>query len=233
MFRGGVFALLLAISAGPVAADFSVFVASVGFDDEANLEGRSGFGVRWGQSSKIFGGETSLMIARPTRTLSSAGVPDETATAIFYEGRLIVNIPLGLPVKPFLGVGLGAITVTSIDLPNAEDGLEENRAALAAIADTQTNRAFSYGGGARYELSEKLAVRLDLRRYSVFSVTSFVQGKITDELRDRTREQLQEETGGEVPDEMLDAALADAIPAESEDKTVAHSEISIGLNFSF
>ena len=118
MFRGGVFALLLAISAGPVAADFSVFVASVGFDDEANLEGRSGFGVRWGQSSKIFGGETSLMIARPTRTLSSAGVPDETATAIFYEGRLIVNIPLGLPVKPFLGVGLGAITVTSTTLPD-------------------------------------------------------------------------------------------------------------------
>ncbi|MDE0964540.1 MAG: hypothetical protein OSB73_15520 [Candidatus Latescibacteria bacterium] len=170
MFRGGLFALLLAVSAvsaGPAAADLSVFVASVGFDEEASLDNGVGAGVRWGKSSSIIGGETSLMVARPSR-LSSTDVPTTTDDAV---GQ-----------------------------------------ALSAVADAQTNRALSYGAGARYSLNEKLDIRLDARQYSVFSVTALAQKAIQDQIE------------GEIGIEL---------PALTEDKTVIYREFSIGLNFAF
>ena len=207
MFRGGLFALLLAVSAGPAAADLSVFVASVGFDEEASLDNGVGAGVRWGKSSSIIGGETSLMVARPSRQI---GGSDESATAIFYDARLLVNIPLGLNIKPFVGVGIGAITLSSTDVPTTTDDAVGQ--ALSAVADAQTNRALSYGAGARYSLNEKLDIRLDARQYSVFSVTALAQKAIQDQFV------------GEIGIEL---------PALTEDKTVIYREFSIGLNFAF
>ena len=207
MFRGGLFALLLAVSAGPATADLSVFVASVGFDEEANLDNGVGAGVRWGKSSSIIGGETSLMVARPSRQI---GGSNESATAIFYEARLLVNIPLGSKIKPFVGVGIGAITLSSTDVPTSTDDAVGQ--ALSAVADAQTNRAFSYGAGARYSLNEKLDIRLDARQYSVFSVTALAQKAIQDQIE------------GEIGIEL---------PALTEDKTVIYREFSIGLNFAF
>ena len=207
MFRGGLFALLLAVSAGPATADLSVFVASVGFDEEANLDNGVGAGVRWGKSSSIIGGETSLMVARPSRQI---GGSNESATAIFYEARLLVNIPLGSKINPFVGVGIGAITLSSTDVPTSTDDAVGQ--ALSAVADAQTNRAFSYGAGARYSLNEKLDIRLDARQYSVFSVTALAQKAIQDQIE------------GEIGIEL---------PALTEDKTVIYREFSIGLNFAF
>ena len=207
MFRGAVFALLLAVSAGPAAADLSVFVASVGFDEEASLDNGVGAGVRWGKSSNIIGGETSLMIARPSRQV---GGSDESATAIFYEARLLLNIPTGGAIRPFAGVGIGAITLSSTDVPTTTDDAVGQ--ALSAVADAQTNRAFSYGVGARYTLNEKLDIRVDARQYSVFSVTALAQKAIQD--------QIENEIGVE-------------LPALTEDKTVIYREFSIGLNFVF
>jgi opacity protein-like surface antigen len=207
MFRGRLFALLLAVSAGPAAADLSVFVASVGFDEEASLDNGVGAGVRWGKSSSIIGGETSLMVARPSRQI---GGSDESATAIFYDARLLVNIPLGLNIKPFVGVGIGAITLSSTDVPTTTD--DAIGQALSAVADAQTNRALSYGAGARYSLNEKLDIRLDARQYSVFSVTALAQKTIQDQIE------------GEIGIEL---------PALTEDKTVIYREFSIGLNFAF
>ena len=207
MFRGGLFALLLAVSAGPATADLSVFVASVGFDEEASLDNGVGAGVRWGKSSSIIGGETSLMVARPSRQI---GGSNESATAIFYEARLLVNIPLGSKINPFVGVGIGAITLSSTDVPTTTDDAVGQ--ALSAVADAQTNRAFSYGAGARYSLNEKLDIRLDARQYSVFSVTALAQKAIQDQIE------------GEIGIEL---------PALTEDKTVIYREFSIGLNFAF
>ena len=207
MFRGGLLALLLAVSAGPATADLSVFVASVGFDEEANLDNGVGAGVRWGKSSSIIGGETSLMVARPSRQI---GGSNESATAIFYEARLLANIPLGAKIKPFVGVGIGAITLSSTDVPTTTDDAVGQ--ALSAVADAQTNRAFSYGAGARYSLNEKLDIRLDARQYSVFSVTALAQKAIQDQIE------------GEIGIEL---------PALTEDKTVIYREFSIGLNFAF
>ncbi len=207
MFRGGLFALLLAVSAGPATADLSVFVASVGFDEEASLDNGVGAGVRWGKSSSIIGGETSLMVARPSRQI---GGSNESATAIFYEARLLVNIPLGAKIKPFVGVGIGAITLSSTDVPTTTDDAVGQ--ALSAVADAQTNRAFSYGAGVRYSLNENLDIRLDARQYSVFSVTALAQKAIQDQIE------------GEIGIEL---------PALTEDKTVIYREFSIGLNFAF
>jgi len=225
MFRGGLFALLLAISAvsaGPAAADLSIFVASVGFDEEASLDNGVGAGVRWGKSSSIIGGETSLMVARPSRTGS---LGSESTTAIFYDARLMVNIPTGTMIAPFLGIGLGAITVLSTDLPSTDDRTDAAQAALSALADTQTNRAFSYGGGARYALNDKLSLRVDIRRYSVFSVTALAK----DALKDQILNEIEDEIGVEVPEGAADQLLNNS----TEDKTVAHNEFSIGINISF
>ena len=225
MFRGGLFALLLAVSAvsaGPAAADLSVFVASVGFDEEASLDNGVGAGVRWGKSSSIIGGETSLMVARPSRTGS---LGSESTTAIFYDARLMVNIPTGTEIAPFLGIGLGAITVLSTDLPSTDDRTDAAQAALSTLADTQTNRALSYGGGARYALNEKLSLRVDIRRYSVFSVTALAK----DAFKDQILNEIEDEIGLEVPEGAADQLLNNS----TEDKTVAHNEFSIGINISF
>ncbi|MDE0965809.1 MAG: outer membrane beta-barrel protein, partial [Candidatus Latescibacteria bacterium] len=207
---------------GPAAADLSIFVASVGFDEEASLDNGVGAGVRWGKSSSIIGGETSLMVARPSRTGS---LGSESTTAIFYDARLIVNIPTGTMIAPFLGIGLGAITVLSTDLPSTDDRTDAAQAALSTLADTQTNRALSYGGGARYALNEKLSLRVDIRRYSVFSVTALAK----DALKDQILNEIEDEIGVEVPEGAADQLLNNS----TEDKTVAHNEFSIGINISF
>ncbi|MBT4100738.1 MAG: outer membrane beta-barrel protein [Gemmatimonadetes bacterium] len=181
-------------------ADVSTFIGSVSFDEEADLDNSLGVGLRWGKSSGIFGGETSLMIARPERT--SAG---ESVTAIFYEGRILVNIPVG-QVMPFVGVGFGAITTTSADVPSDSDAAAAE--ALEAIADLQTNSAFSYGAGVRYALSDRMDARFDVRQYQVLSVQSLVQG------------QIEAETGIE-------------LPASVKEKTVQHSELSVGVVIRF
>ena len=181
-------------------ADVGMFIGSVSFDEEADLDNSLGVGLRWGKSSGIFGGETSLMIARPERT--SAG---KSVTAIFYEGRILVNIPVG-QVMPFVGLGFGAITTTSADVPSDTDAAATE--ALEAIADLQTNSAFSYGAGVRYALSDRMDARFDVRQYQVLSVQSLVQG------------QIEAETGIE-------------LPASVKEKTVQHSELSVGVVIRF
>jgi opacity protein-like surface antigen len=183
-------------------ADVSTFIGSVSFDEEADLDNSLGVGLRWGKSSGIFGGETSLMIARPERT--SAG---ESVTAIFYEGRILVNIPVG-QVMTFVGVGFGANTTTSADPRDLSDTSEATAEAFDAIADLQTNSAFSYGAGVRYALSDRMDARFDVRQYQVLSVQSLVKEKIV------------EGTGV-------------VLPASVKEKTVQHSELSVGVVIRF
>ena len=204
MCRGGFYTLL---AVGPVGADVSAFVAAVGFDQEANLDGGAGFGLRWGKSSSIIGGETSLMIARPTRQLATS---EESATEIFYEARLLINIPLGSDIQPFFGVGFGLISLTATDVPTSQDEAIDN--AFSASADAQTNRAISYGFGGRYALADKLDLRFDVRQYSVFSVQALAW-----ELQDR----VEDSVGVELPGTLV------------EDRTVQYNELSFGLNFRF
>jgi opacity protein-like surface antigen len=206
LFRGGgVVALALAASltATPAAADLSAFVAAVGFDDEANLDGAPGIGLRWGKSSGVIGGETSLMISRPERSAAGAA---EASTAIFYEGRVLLNIPVG-QIKPFVGLGYGAITILPGDLEAPTGADASTVAALQSLSDTETNQAFSYGGGVRYALNERIDGRVDLRQYQVFSVKGAVVRQVA---------------GDEI---------ADAL--EPEENTVTYSEFSVGVVFRF
>jgi len=207
-------ALVIALLAVPVQADLSVFVATVAFDEDANLDNGQGIGLRWGRSSDIIGGETSLLIARPERQLLDTA---ETATAIFYEGRLMVNIPTGGPIKPFAGIGLGRVTITSVD-PTLTDVKGDAAAsayndALLIVADAQSNTTISYGGGANYSLNERLSLRADIRQYSVLSVASLVQDAVTDAV------------GDAVGDAVLEGRV--------KDRTVQYNELSLGLNFKF
>ena len=197
-------ATLFCIGTSPAEGDISGFVGFVGFDDSANLDSSPGFGVRWGRSGATFGGETSLMISRPSRDLADV---DESATAIFYEGRFLLNIPAG-QIRPFVGVGFGAITVTSTDVPDVQDA--DASAALKSVSDLQTNQAFSYGGGVRYRLAERLDLRVDVRQYQVFSVAGAVIAKATEELA--------EATGADLT---------------SEENRVQYNELSVGVVVNF
>ncbi len=212
-YKIGIGAILTAILsvAAPAGADLSLFVGTVGFDEEAFLETAPAFGLRWGKGSSMFGGETSLLIARPPRQIDASllGVvsSEETATAIFYEGRFLVNIPAG-QFKPFVGVGVGAVTVTSTDLPSSTD--PDVKDALAGVTDLQTSTSISYGGGVRYALSERLDVRFDLRQYLVFSVTGIAKNAVQDRLEDQV--------GTSLP---------------KKDSTVQYNELTVGVSFNF
>lgn len=223
---------VLTLGLGKAAhADLSAYVSSVGFDESANLDRSLGMGVRWGKSSRILGGETSLLVARPTRDVESTLGGKSTATALFYEGRLMVNIPLK-PVAPFVNVGFGRIIITSTDAPTTQiptdiNGVEipltpeqEARIALAnsalkAVSKLQHNTEFSYGLGARKAINDRLDIRFDLRQYSVFSV----KGIVTQKLQESAAGQLEDLTGV-------------ALPVEKE-KTVRYEELSLGVNFRF
>lgn len=201
---GVALALVLALgSSAPAHADLSAFVATVGYDDDANLDTAPGIGIRWGKSSGLLGGETSLMISRPDREVGAAS---EAATAIFYEGRILLNIPVG-DIKPFLGVGYGAITILPGDLEPPTGADAGTVATLNALGKTETNSAFSYGGGVRYALNERIDGRVDIRQYQVFSVTGAVVRQVAD-----------------------DAGVGDLVEDEN---TVTYSELSIGVVFRF
>ena len=190
----------------PAGADLSAFAGTVEFDEDVNLGSAPGFGLRWGRSGATFGGETSLMISRPSREIH--GVEKATTTAIFYDGRFLVNFPTG-NLKPFAGVGLGAVTLTATDPPgNIEDA--DLRETLDAISELQTSTSLSYGGGIRYRVQERLDIRFDLRQYLVFSVRGAVAAEAS--------RQAEEMTG---------AGLA------TEDYTVQYNEISAGVVINF
>lgn len=240
---------VLSLGAGQAAhADLSGFVGMVGFDKEAKLGGSPGLGLRWGKSSRIIGGETSLMVAFPERKLSNGGpafagistadTAKGTATAIFYEGRLLVNIPLGV-ITPFANVGWGAILTTSTDPPKqipmvptqiggialtgeqlqqaqeANEKIQTANQALKLASKLQHNQAFSYGVGARKSLNSRLDLRVDLRQYAVFSV----KGIVTQKLQEQAAGQVQGLTGI-------------ALPVEKK-KTVRYEELSLGVSFRF
>ena len=211
-----VFSLLIT-SVQPARADFSGFVSTVGFDKDANLNRGAGLGIRWGKSSGIIGGETALMIAFPERELEldSLSVSGETATAVFYEGRLLVNIPIG-QISPFVGIGFGQIYLTSTDVP--DDGMQTNAAEiLKDVTGAQTSNALSYGGGIRYGLNKRLDLRADLRQYLAFSVAGLVKAKVAEEVA--------EEVGEEVG-EVVELSTVD-------DGTVRYNELSVGVNIRF
>jgi len=168
------------------------------------------------------------MFARPDRIMYDG--TKESMTSIFYEGRLLLNIPTGTSVRPFVGVGLGMILLTSIDVTNPElpsipttnDYLSRVEGRSGA-SDLQNNRALSYGGGVRYIIGETIAARLDVRRYTVFSVMDYAQ--------DRANALIDQEI--EKFGIVGDAALERISSESTTKKNVQHNEFSLGLIFSF
>ena len=195
-------ALTAVLATAPAKGDLSAFAGTLGFDEDVNLENSPGFGLRWGRSGATFGGETSLMVSRPTRNIH--GVEETATTAIFYEGRFLVNFPTG-ELKPFAGVGLGAVTLTATDPPGDIDDADLLQV-LNSVSEVQTSTSLSYGGGIRYRVQERLDVRFDLRQYQVFSVKGAVVAEAA--------RQVEEITGADV---------------ETEDYTVQYNEVSAGI----
>ena len=157
-------------------------------------------------------GETALMIAFPERELGGlTEMSGETATALFYEGRLLVNIPMG-QISPFVGIGFGQIYLTSTDVPSDVTQTDTVKL-LKDVSGAQTSNALSYGGGIRYGLNKRLDLRADLRQYLVFSVAGLVKARVADEV------------GEEVGDIV-------ELP-EVDDGTVRYNELSVGVSIRF
>ena len=150
------------------------------------------------------------MISRPDREVGAAS---ESATAIFYEGRILLNIPAG-QIKPFVGVGFGRITIFPGTLSSSEEGdsIGATAATLDALSQTESNTTVSYGAGVRYALNDRIDARFDLRQYQVFSVTGALQDAAIEEL-----------AGEEVSD----------LLSETEENTVTYGEMSVGVVFRF
>lgn len=210
---GGIAWGLIGMVARPAAAELSACVATVGFDEEANLERGMGVGLRWGKAGGLFGGETSLLVARPERRLAVGDeVSEETATAFFYEGRFLVNLPVGR-IRPFLGVGFGAVTVTETKVRAPIGADQAIVQALETVAGLQTSTSVSYGAGVRYALADRLDLRLDLRQYLVFSVRGMAA--------DRVRQRLEERVGMPSSDRL------------DKDYSVQYDELSLGVSLKF
>ena len=228
LFRVIVVLTIINFSGQDAEADLTIFASQVDFDESVELDNGNGLGLRWGKSSRVIGGESSLMFARPDRIMNDG--TKESMTAIFYEGRLLLNIPTGTSVRPFVGVGLGMILLTSIDVTNPElpsapttnDYLSRVEGRSGA-SDLQNNRALSYGGGVRYVIGETLAARFDVRRYNVFSVMDYAQ--------DRANTLIDQEI--EKFGTVGDAALERISSESTTKKNVQHNEFSLGLLFSF
>ena len=158
-------------------------------------------------------------------------------TALFWEGRFMLNVPTGTNIRPFASVGLGNMLLTSIDIANPQLPTSSDELKEAAIEealnqvdgdsgglDLQNNRYLSYGGGLRYALSDKMAVRLDLRQYRVFRL------RITHVTRQRNGSVKKIE--GSVDAEISDA-LRPNLVNRLRRKRIQHSELSVGVLFSF
>ncbi len=237
--RFSLLAALLLAAPQLAQADLSAFVSIVGFDEEdANLKGSPGLGLRWGKFGRLLGGETSLLVAFPERKIESFSIGEasefnlpetkETAKAIFYEGRFLVSFPVGM-IKPFADVGWGAIITTSTDSPEFQIPADTSRVpltdeqrrkieaankALKAVSKLQHNTAFSYGLGARYGLGKMLDLRVDLRQYVVLSVKGFAAEQVQKELEERA--------GQDLP-----------LPDLEEKSTTLYKELSVGATFKF
>jgi hypothetical protein len=228
LFRVIVVLTIISFSGQDAKADLTIFASQIDFDKSIDLDSGRGLGLRWGKSSRILGGESSLMFARPDRIMIDG--TKKPMTSIFYEGRLILNIPTGTSLRPFLGVGLGMILLTSIDVTNPElpsaptaDDYVRRVEGNSGASDLQNNRALSYGGGVRYVIGETLAARLDFRRYTVFSVMDYAQ--------DRANTLIDQEI--EKFGTVGDAALERISSESTKKKNVRHNEVSLGLIFSF
>ena len=103
---------------------------------------------------------------------------------------------------------LTSIDIANPQLPTSGDELKEAaiEEALNKVdgdsggLDVQNNRYLSYGGGLRYALSDKMAVRLDLRQYRVFRL------RITHvtSAEERIREEIEGSVDAEISDALLD-----------------------------
>ena len=128
---------------------------------------------------------------------------------------------------------LTSIDIADPQLPTSGDELKEAaiEQALNRVdgdsggLDVQNNRYLSYGGGVRYALSDKMAVRLDLRQYRVFSFKDYAR----DLAEERIREEIEGSAGSEISDALLDQISSESV----EEKTVQHSELSIGVLLAF
>ncbi len=131
-----------------LTADGSTLVAlDGGVIDDALALGLTG-GVRMGDR---FGVQADLRYLPTTVNAHSAGNPTVTDANIFLvSGNLSLFLPVGIrPIEPFLTVGAGA----KIYDPDYEG------------ADTQSDFAVNFGGGANLHLTPVVALRIDVRNY--------------------------------------------------------------------
>ena len=210
--------LVLGFQRQASAMEIGVGGGMVNFDDDTELSTSPLLALRWGKGAGIFGGETALSIGRVGKSMPTdvreklEGFVESNVTVIFYEGRFFLGIPTANKLHPFGGVGMGAMTMTSAEVPRETDQMLG--ATLDALGKARTKFMISYGAGAKYDLSEKVGFRVEWRNYLVPSV------EVTN-----TEEIVRAAAEGKSAEDIASRGVTNT--------TVTHVEISGGLVFRF
>ena len=125
----------------------SGYVGLLSFDDDLFMDSAPVFGLRWGPQRRIFSGETAIGFS-----------PGEHANVLLYHGDFILNIPAG-EARPYIAVGIGGTKFIPKDVYDL-------------FSNTRGKWALNYGGGLRYFVHERLALRVDLRDYVSFDFSA-------------------------------------------------------------
>jgi len=123
----------------------SVYAGFLNFDGDLFMDRAPVFGLRWGPQRRIFSGETVVAFS-----------PGEEADVLLYHGDFLLNIPAG-ETRPYVAVGIGGTKF-----------IPKERDVYGLFVNTRGKWAFNYGGGLRYFLHQRIALRIDVRDHVSF-----------------------------------------------------------------
>lgn len=134
----------------PGRASVSPYVGGFVFEGNQDLKHRPVFGVRLGYDFTKNWGAEALFDDVPTRY----GATDSSTNVFNYRLEGLYHLWPDRKLVPFLAVGAGGMSIHSRD-----DAVDKNRAVL------------DYGAGLKYALTDRIALRADLRHLLAFGST--------------------------------------------------------------
>ena len=123
----------------------SVYAGFLNFDGDLFIDRAPVFGLRWGPQRGVFSGETVVAFS-----------PGEEADVLLYHGDFLLNIPAG-ETRPYVAVGIGGTRF-----------IPAERDVYGLFVDTRGAWALNYGGGLRYFVQDRVALRVDVRDFISF-----------------------------------------------------------------
>ena len=133
--------------------------SGVSLDQSISDTSRLAFGARLGAGGGIFGGEIDLGY---TPDFYGKGTIFDSSSMLTVIGNVVISFPLG-PVRPYVLGGIGLVRRT-VDYAQSQ--------AQGSVTDSQA--AYSLGGGVNFFVSQHVGINADLRYFRNFSTGNAV-----------------------------------------------------------